>query len=156
MGHETFSETVHYIHLLPENLVKSAGIDWKSFEGLDSKILAAFLDALEENGCGISTRNHRLNCIRSFFAYAAGMNSTAVVHRAEILKVPKKKTDKPDFVDHMSEAAVRALLAQPDILTKKGLRDRFLMLLMYDTAARIQEILYVSVNLQKVEKNVIL
>ena len=34
MGHETLSETAHYIHLLPENLVKSAGIDWKSFDGL--------------------------------------------------------------------------------------------------------------------------
>jgi integrase len=34
MGHDNLSETAYYIHLLPENLVKSAGIDWKSFDGL--------------------------------------------------------------------------------------------------------------------------
>jgi len=112
-----------------------------TFEMIDNKLLTMFLDSLEENGCSISTRNHRLNCIRSFYIYAAGMDSTSVVYRAEILKVPRKKTDKPDFVDYMSEAAVKALLEQPDTLTKKGVRDQFLMLLMYDTAARIQEIL---------------
>lgn len=31
MGHNNLSATVYYIHLLPENLVKSAGIDWQSF-----------------------------------------------------------------------------------------------------------------------------
>ena len=34
MGHDSLSETAYYIHLLPENLVKSAGIDWKSFDGI--------------------------------------------------------------------------------------------------------------------------
>jgi len=32
MGHSTMKETAYYIHLLPENLVKSAGIDWKEFD----------------------------------------------------------------------------------------------------------------------------
>ena len=30
MGHKDIESTAYYIHLLPENLVKSAGIDWKS------------------------------------------------------------------------------------------------------------------------------
>ena len=30
MGHKDLSATVYYIHLLPENLIKSAGIDWQS------------------------------------------------------------------------------------------------------------------------------
>jgi len=34
MGHSTLNETAHYIHLLPENLVKSAGIDWQAFDEL--------------------------------------------------------------------------------------------------------------------------
>lgn len=32
MGHNSLSETACYIHLLPENLLKSSGIDWKAFE----------------------------------------------------------------------------------------------------------------------------
>jgi len=34
MGHDNMSETVHYIHVLPENIKKAAGIDWESFETL--------------------------------------------------------------------------------------------------------------------------
>jgi integrase len=30
MGHERLSETAYYIHILPENLVKSAGVDWNA------------------------------------------------------------------------------------------------------------------------------
>ncbi|MFI3227857.1 MAG: tyrosine-type recombinase/integrase [Clostridia bacterium] len=34
MGHKSLSETSYYIHLLPENLLKSTGIDWQAFEGI--------------------------------------------------------------------------------------------------------------------------
>jgi len=34
MGHDHFSETAYYIHILPENLVKSAGIEWAAFDEL--------------------------------------------------------------------------------------------------------------------------
>lgn len=34
MGHKYFSSTVYYIHLLPENLRKTSGIDWSQFEEL--------------------------------------------------------------------------------------------------------------------------
>lgn len=31
MGHNSLNETAYYVHLLPENLVKSAGINWAEF-----------------------------------------------------------------------------------------------------------------------------
>lgn len=34
MGHKDLESTAYYIHLLPENLVKSAGIDWEGMEGI--------------------------------------------------------------------------------------------------------------------------
>ena len=34
MGHNTMSETAYYIHILPENLVKNAGIEWESLEAV--------------------------------------------------------------------------------------------------------------------------
>ena len=112
-----------------------------TFEMIDSKMLADYLDSVEEKGCGVSTRNHRRNCIRAFYKYAAKMEPTAVTHCAEIYKVPKKNGTKPDIISYMSEAAVKAILEQPDITTPKGLRDQFLMVLLYDTGARIQEIM---------------
>ena len=34
MGHDKLSETAYYIHLLPENLVKTSAIDWAAFNSL--------------------------------------------------------------------------------------------------------------------------
>ena len=34
MGHAHFSDTAYYIHLLPENLIRSAAIDWGRFSDL--------------------------------------------------------------------------------------------------------------------------
>lgn len=34
MGHRTLSETAYYIHILPENLMKSPAIDWNKFESM--------------------------------------------------------------------------------------------------------------------------
>jgi site-specific recombinase XerD len=44
-------------------------------------------------------------------------------------------------VEYMSETALKILLEQPDPHSRCGMRDRFLMILLYDTAARIQELL---------------
>ncbi len=34
MGHNSLSETAYYIHLLPENLIKSSGVDWSAFASI--------------------------------------------------------------------------------------------------------------------------
>lgn len=34
MGHRELSETAYYIHILPENLVKSAGVDWAALNAI--------------------------------------------------------------------------------------------------------------------------
>ena len=121
-----------------ENRVELSQI---TFKMINANILSAYLDSVEQNGCGVSTRNHRLTSIRAFFDYAAKIDLSTVIYLSEICKVPKKNTIKPDVVEYMSEVAVKALLEAPDPLTKKGLRDRFLLLLTYDSAARVQEIL---------------
>lgn len=112
-----------------------------TFEMVDCRMLTKFLDSLEERGCSIQTRNHRLNRIRAFYKYAAKMEPTAVIHHDEILKVPLKPTEKTEIIEYMNEEAVKAIWAQPDISTTKGLRDRFLMILLYDSGARIEELM---------------
>lgn len=34
MGHAEFSDTAYYIHLLPERLLKSAGVEWQKMAAL--------------------------------------------------------------------------------------------------------------------------
>lgn len=69
------------------------------------------------------------------------LTSALQAYQLEGKKVPIKKTVKAVAPKYMSEAAMQTLLGQPDTSTHKGLRDQFFMILMYDTGARLQEIL---------------
>ena len=39
MGHNDLSETAYYIHILPENIIKSAGIDWDKFNAMFPEVI---------------------------------------------------------------------------------------------------------------------
>ena len=78
--------------------------------------------------------------LRSFFHYAGLTDISCISVEMEIAKVPIKKT-KGKIVEFLSENALKSLLETPDVKTKIGLRNRFFMILMYDTAARCQELL---------------
>ncbi len=125
---------------------RGCGLAAITFDVLDCNMVTSYLNSMEENGrCGISTRNHRLKCIRAFYNYAAMMDVSLIVYRQELAKIPWKKSQTPEFVDFMSEAAVKVLLEQPNTGTLRGLRDQFMMILLYDTGARIQELLDLKV-----------
>lgn len=38
MGHEEFSHTAYYIHLLPENLLNSTGVDWNTIDAVNPEV----------------------------------------------------------------------------------------------------------------------
>ena len=116
------------------------------FSMLNRELILEFLDSLEDvYKCSISTRNHKLKCIRSFFNYAAMMDLSLVAYRQELSNIPWKKPQTPEVVEFMSEAAVKALLESPNTTTQRGLRDQFMMILLYDTGARVQELLDLKV-----------
>lgn len=120
-----------------------------TFEMIDRNMLSSFLDYLEnERSCSAATRNHRLHSIRAFYAYAAEDNISTIAYYEEITKVDSAKVPEK-LVEHMSEDAVKAIIAQADTSTRKGLRDMFLMLFLYKTGSRIHEAL--GVKLQNIQ-----
>lgn len=119
---------------------KDIGLAEVTFDILDGGMVAAYLDHLEKTGCSVQTRNHKLNCLRAFYGYAVMRDPSYVVYQSGILGIPFKKEEKAEAVDYLSEKAVTALLNQPDTHSKKDIRNLFLMILMYETAARVQEI----------------
>lgn len=130
------------LDLLLDYLEMAKGIPFHkiTFDDIDRNTLSAFLLYLEEERhCSVSTRNHRLHCIRAFFRYAAREDITNIKHFNEVQKIKQARQVKP-LVEHMSETAVQAILQQPDISTLMGKRDAFLMLLLYRTGVRVQEL----------------
>jgi len=120
-----------------EKKIKLAQI---TFEMIDAAMISKYLVYLDEQGNSLTTRNLRLNCLKAFYSYAAEVNKEAIAFNAVISKIPKATVPQYRKVDYLSVHAVNILLDQPDTCTAKGRRDRFFMLLMYDTGARLAEI----------------
>lgn len=116
-----------------------------TFLMLDQSTISAYLDEVEKTGSSVTTRNQRLQAIRSFFTYAGMSNPALLGFKLEVSKIPPKKVSTKNAVNYMSESAMKAIFEQPDINTTKGFRNLFLMLLMYDSAARVQEIVDIRI-----------
>jgi integrase/recombinase XerD len=113
-----------------------------SFEKVSRKTVENYLDWLENSrNCSTATRNHRLSCIRAFYKFAGGREMSVMAYTLELEKIPIKKIVKIQQMKFFGEDALKVILAQPDVGTKKGIRNLFYMILMYDTAARNQEVL---------------
>lgn len=121
--------------------VKGVTIGSLTFDTISVEIIKDFLEWLEKTrGCSVTTRNQRLAALRSFFEYA-GIRDISVINLSfGIHEIPIKKA-QGKIVEYLSEPALETLLKQPDLKKSKGLRDLFLMIFMYDTAARCAEII---------------
>lgn len=119
-----------------------------TFEHLTADAILSFLEYLEtEKGCSVSTRNARFAALRAFMGYAADHDVTLIAGLNKLKKIPFKKPDNTAVaVEYMSMAAITAIIEQPDATTSKGLRDRFFMILLYDTGARVQEMLNIRLS----------
>jgi len=117
-----------------------------NFEAMNRELILGFLDWLEtERNCGANTRNHRLMVLRSFFDYAGILDCTHIVLSVTTKKIPIKKVPQK-VVPHLSEKGLEILLEQPMLPKKTELRNQFFMILMYDTAARVDELLAMKVR----------
>ena len=124
-----------------------------TFEMLTADMILSYLDYLEtERGCSVSTRNNRLAAVRAFLKFSADRDVTTVVQLNELKKVPVKKPDEVEIIEYMSMAAITAIVGQTDDSTPKGLRDRFFMTLLYDTAARLQEMIDIKLRDFRISK----
>jgi site-specific recombinase XerD len=121
-------------------------IEKVTMQRISSEMIQRFLLWLEqERSCSISTRNLRLTAIHSFFRYAQSESPQALYHYQKVLAIPLKKRYQ-SVVEHLSPEGIRILLEQPDKTTAGGRRDLALMSAMYDSGARVQEIIDLAVR----------
>ena len=98
-----------------------------------------------ERGNSISTRNQRLAAIRAFFRYAEVESPENMLLCQKIIQIPFSKREKP-VMNYLSVEEMGEILRQPDQSTAYGRRDLCFLSLLYDTGARVSEILSVRVR----------
>tara|TARA_R110002050_G_scaffold276977_2_gene422439 strand:+ start:987 stop:2003 length:1017 start_codon:yes stop_codon:yes gene_type:complete len=108
---------------------------------LTKENIIGFLDWLEsERKCSIATRNVRLAAIHSFMSFLQYQHPETIDKWQGILAI-KVKRAKKKVINYLSIDGIKLLLEQPIISTLKGRRDLAMLALMYDCAARVQEII---------------
>lgn len=113
---------------------------------LDASLILGFLDHLErDRGNSVRSRNARLSAIRSFLKYAAhqDLSSLAIIERS--LSIPQKRHDKA-VLGFLTRPEMEAIIAAPDRHSWAGQRDRALFTVLYNTGARVSELINLRVG----------
>lgn len=116
-------------------------VDRLCFEDLSVEVILEFLNHLErDRGNTVSSRNVRLTAIHSFFRYALSREPALASFCQRVLVIPYKKTSRP-ILGYLTEEEMKTLLSRVDRAVVRGERDYVFLALLYDTGARVQEVL---------------
>ena len=138
---DTFRLLVNYL----ENQIHRCASEQR-LEDWDAPGILGFLDHLEKDRkCCPRTRNARLAAIHCFMKYLCRRcpESSALAQR--VLAIPSKRHAQP-LVGYLSVQEVQAILDTPSGSTYSGRRDRLFFQLLYNTGARVSEL--VALNRQ--------
>ena len=95
--------------------------------------------------CCKETCNVRIAALRAFLKYLAGQDITYLSVYQNATLIPRQKTVRKKITG-ISKNAVKTIMSMPDVLTKTGRRDLVLLIVLYCTAARIDEILSMKIS----------
>lgn len=125
---------------------KNMKIEKMSLEQITPELITDFLDYLESTmKYSASSRNQRLAALRTFFRYLMHDDVTYISLTQDVLSIPMKKT-KNTIPEHLSFSGIELLLKQPDTNNEHEFRDLVLMAFMYDTGARVQECIDLTIG----------
>ncbi|WP_142786169.1 tyrosine-type recombinase/integrase [Changchengzhania lutea] len=134
---ETFTLVLTYM-----DKVRAKAADRLTLNHFNRETVLGFLDWLEKiRKCSHSTRNQRLAALHSFFRYMQYEDVKRLEQWQDILSIKVKKQGKRSAVNCLSVEGIKFLLEQIPINTKAGRRNLTLLALLYDSGARVHELI---------------
>ena len=104
-------------------------------------IILDFLSDLERSrGNSIQTRNHRLVGIRNLFNYIATREPLLLDHCRKVLMIPRKRGAALPEIGYLEKEQIHAILDAVPLGSRVGRRDYAILIFMYNTGARVQEV----------------
>lgn len=129
--------TLFFSYLQDEKKISPSKAD---ISNLDAETIIGFLDWLENTReCSISTRNLRLSALKAFFQYIQTQTPDYMYLCQQIAALPLKKCPDKN-IEYLTLDGIKAILDAVDTVTPAGRRDLVLLSVLYDSAARVQEI----------------
>ncbi len=142
---KSYKDTLNlYLDFLEdEKNIPAAKVSWNCF---CREFVQEFLSWLEEiRGCSKQTQRQRLAAIRSFIQYGGILDVCTIAIQADVEKIRFRKPPQK-LVHWLTKDELVIFLSQPDVTKKTGLRDMVFLTLMYDTAARCQEMIDLKIQ----------
>jgi len=141
---DTFRLLLRYaqerLHRMPHSL---------RLDDVNVLVVSDFLDYLEkERGNCVRSRDARLAAIHSFYKYVGQRRPEKLRLVQEILALPNKRFEKP-MLTFLSKEEMTSVLAAPDISTWAGRRDSVMFSVLYNTGARVSEL--IKIRMEDVE-----
>lgn len=109
------------------------------------RVLAFLVDLEKSRGNCARSRNARLAAIRSFLRHATAANPLLMPVAQRVLAVPIKRFDRGS-VKYLTRDQMQAVLDTPNATTMTGQRDQLLLILLYNTGARVSELVGLKVK----------
>jgi len=121
--------------------VRGIALERLSLAQIDASLVEAFLDHLaNDRHVSIRTQNHRLAALHAFFRYVQSEVPERLLQSQQILAIPLRRHPRPS-VRYLSKEYLARILAQPNLRTRTGRRDAVMLSVLYDTGARVQELI---------------
>jgi site-specific recombinase XerD len=125
---------------------QKTAIDRLEIGDISPALVRRFLEYLEhDRGCSGATRNLRLATIHSLAKFIGMHNPEQIAWCTAIRAIPFKKTTKPTLT-YLDKPEIDALLQTPDLRTPQGRRDYALLLFLYNTGARVDEAVQLTID----------
>lgn len=110
-------------------------------EDLTADVVIAFLAHLETTRhTTVTTRNIRLAAFHTFFRFLSTQHPDRLAHAQRILGIPFKRA-RPRPIDYLEYEELDGVLTAVDRATPAGRRDYTLLATLFNTGARVQELL---------------
>lgn len=134
---DTFTLVLTYM-----DKVMSIAADRLTLNHFNRETVLDFLDWLQKNRkCSNSTRNQRMAALHSFFRYMQYEDVKRIGQWQDILSIKIKRQEKGSTINYLTIDAIKFLLEQIPVNTKAGRRNLALLALLYDSGARVNELI---------------
>ena len=112
-----------------------------TLDDFDAPLVLKFLDHLEKERKNTArSRNNRLAAVRTFMRYVSLRDPTSLPIAHRVLAIPMKRFDRPGLI-FLTREEMRAIIEAPDPSTWSGRRDQLMFATLYNTGARVSEVI---------------